>query len=249
MFEELLYVLFAPFATGYMERRRSAYGTVDTRGPRFLYIYGPSQNGKSTFLRFALKLLTGRQVQPLTGNQFTKTKLLQATTVGTGFPLVFDDVVALNSTPNLEEAMKSYWEIWWKSGYVQPQILLSSNVRTLKEWAKSRVKRVDFDVHFAPNERNKERLARIFEIENPLFRWFSGVYLTRMDQGDPASDDELSLARATMVELYERGTGLAWLFPARASGTDVRSRPPRLARPPLWAEEGEDSSRERAPAD
>jgi hypothetical protein len=215
MFEALLYVLFAPFAAEYMKRRRSAYGSVDTRGPRFLYIYGPSQNGKSTFLRFALKLLTGQQIQPLTGNQFTKTKLLQATTLGTAFPLVFDDVVALQSAPNIEEGMKSYWEVWWKSGYVQPQIVLSSNVRTLKEWAKSRVKRVDFDVHFAPSERNKERLARIFEVENRLFRWFSAAYLIRMEQSDPTSDDELRLARATMAELYERAArALPAFFPS-----------------------------------
>jgi len=214
MFEALLYVLFAPFAIEYLKRRRSAYGSVDIRGPRFLYIYGPSQNGKSTFLRFALKLLTGRQIQSLTGNQFTKTKLLQATTLGTSFPLLFDDVAALHSGPNIEEALKSYWEVWWKSGYVQPQLIFSSNVRTLKEWAKSRVKRIDFDVHFAPSERNKERLARIFEVENPLFRWFSSVYFTCMEQGDHASDDELYLARQAMAGLYERaGRPLPEFFP------------------------------------
>lgn len=214
MFEALLYVFFAPFATEYMIKRRRAYGSVDTRGPRFLYIFGPSQNGKSTFLRYALKLLTGKQIQPLTGNQLSKTKLLQATALGTAFPLVFDDVVALHSTANIEEALKSYWEIWWKGDYVQPQIVLSSNVRTLKEWARSRAKRVDFDVHFAPSERNKERLARIFEVENPLFRWFSTAYLAGMDVGDFASDDELHQARATMVQLYERaGRALPNFFP------------------------------------
>ncbi len=208
MFEALLYVFFSPFAAEYMKKRRSAYGSVDSRGPRFLYIYGPSQNGKSTFLRFALKLLTGRQIQPLAGNQFTKTKLLQATTLGTAFPLVFDDVVALQSTPNIEEALKSYWEVWWKSDYIQPQIILSSNLRALKDWAKSRVKRVDFDVHFAPSEHNKERLARIFEVENLLFRWFSTLYFSRLEQGDSTSDDELNLARATLADLYKRARRL-----------------------------------------
>jgi hypothetical protein len=206
MCEALLYVFFAPFAVEYMRVRRAAYASVDMRGPRFLYVYGPSQNGKSTFLRFALKLVSGGRIQPLSGSLLTKTRLQQAAALGTVFPLVFDDVVGMQSTPNVEEAVKSYWEVWWRSDTVQPQVVFSSNQRSLKDWAKSRVKRVDFDVHFAPSERNKVRLARLFEVENPLFTYFTRAYFRQLDREAPVSDDELYLARAAMLDLYERAS-------------------------------------------
>ncbi|MFC2032827.1 hypothetical protein ACFLUS_05710, partial [Chloroflexota bacterium] len=60
MFEALLYIFFTPFAHEYMKAKRARYGLIDTRGPRFLYIYGPTQNGKTTFLSFSLRLITGR---------------------------------------------------------------------------------------------------------------------------------------------------------------------------------------------
>ena len=48
--------------------------------------------------------------------------------------------------------IKSYWEGWWQPGYVFPQIVISSNTENLPEWAKSRLKHIDFDVHFSPRE-------------------------------------------------------------------------------------------------
>jgi hypothetical protein len=214
MFEALLYLFSAPFAGEYMKRRRGAYGAVDTRGPRFLFIHGLSQNGKSTFLRFALRLLTGTRFLPLPGREFTRSKLNHATALGTSFPLVFDDVSALHSSQALEETLKSYWEVWWRPDHAQPQVIISSNVRTLREWAKSRVKRVDFDVHFPSDERNKERLARIFEVENPLFGWFATRYMSHLQRGTHVSDDELHVARQVLRELYEAaGRPLPPFFP------------------------------------
>ena len=75
MFEALLYIFSTPFANEYMKARRARYFPIDTRGPRFLYIYGSSQNGKTTFLRFSLKLLTGRLIEPLSRQDFTKTRV------------------------------------------------------------------------------------------------------------------------------------------------------------------------------
>lgn len=202
MFEALLYVFSAPFANEHMKIMRSRYGLLDTRGPKFLYIFGPSQNGKTTFLRFALKLLTGHHIQPFSGGDFTKRKIVGATFIGTAFPLVFDDVVP-SQRGSFEEVLKSYWEIWWREEYVSPEIIMSSNAASLRDWAKSRVKRVDFDVHFAPSERNKERLADIFAWENPIFMWFSYLYLRHLESPQSPSDDELQFARVVMKELYE----------------------------------------------
>ena len=202
MFEALLYVFFTPFAHDYMKSRRAKFGPIDARGPRFLYIYGPSQNGKSTFLRFSLKLLSGKSIEPLSRHDFTKTRIANAALTGSSFPLIFDDVDS-SGTSGIEDVFKSYWERWWNDQYVCPQIVIASNTPRLKEWAKSRVKRIDFDVHFSPTEGAKEKLARLFSTDNPVFRWFSYLYLQHLSDQEFASDDELGLARAVMKELYE----------------------------------------------
>jgi hypothetical protein len=214
MFEALLYLLAAPFAHEHMKLRRRSYAIVDSRGPQVLYIFGHAQNGKSTFAKFALRLLTGRHVLPLPGGQFSKTRVLGTSSVGTVFPLVFDDVDLSKKAGAFEEVLKSYWEVWWREACVVPQLVFTGNVENLKEWAKSRLKRVDFDVHFAPTEEQKAALARILEFENPLFKWFAHLYLKHLGAGPVADDDELHLARTVMGELYRHaGRPLPAFFP------------------------------------
>lgn len=216
IFEALLYVLSAPFSHEYMRLKRRCYAPIDKRGPSFLYIYGPSQNGKSTFARFALKLLAGRNMDPVNGGDFGKRRVQGAAAVGTAFPLIFDDLVLANRYPVFEEVLKNYWETWWTEDHVVPQIILSSNAYTLRDWAKSRVKRLDFDVQFSPGGPGKEALARIFKADNPLFKWFSGLYLRRLSEAKSLSDDELELARRVFEDLYRHaGRSLPGFFPAR----------------------------------
>lgn len=203
MFEALLYVLSSPFAHEHMKARRQTYGVLDTRGPRFLYIYGPSHNGKSTFLTFSLKLLIGQQIQPLPGRYFTKRRITNALSIGSAFPLLFDDVTP-SQQGGFEEVLKSYWEVWWRADHISPQLILSSNAKSLKDWAKSRVKRVDFDVYFAPDAQNKAKLAEIFRHENKLFHWFAHLYMQNLAAPAPPSDDELYLARISAQQLYEQ---------------------------------------------
>ncbi|MDD5655665.1 MAG: phospholipase D family protein [Elusimicrobia bacterium] len=214
MYEALLYMFTAPFANEYMRIKRSRYGVIDSRGPRFLYIYGPSQNGKSTFLRFTLKLIAGKPFEPLNGGDFSKRKILGAASLGTSFPLAFDDLVLTQRYGLFEEVLKSYWEVWWKEDAVSPQIILTSNAYTLRDWAKSRVKRLDFDVHFVAGGPGKEALADLFRRDNPIFRWFSRLYLRRLEQAGPLSDDELDLARRVFEGIYAHaGRPLPDYFP------------------------------------
>ena len=213
IFEALLYIFFTPFAHEYMKAKRARYGLIDTRGPRFLYIYGPTQNGKTTFLRFSLRLLTGRIMEALSRQDFTKTRIANTLLTETAFPLTFDDVDP-SRTSGIEDLFKSYWERWWRDQYVSPQIVVSSNTPRLKEWAKSRVKRIDFDVHFVPTETSKERLAKLFAQDNQIFKWFSYLYLERLNAGVLPSDDELQTARFVMRDLYEHaGRALPIFFP------------------------------------
>ncbi len=202
MVEALLYILSSPFSHEYMKMKRRKFGVLDTRGPRFLYIYGPSQNGKSTFLRFALKLLTGHNLQPFSGSDFSKRKILNAISIGTVFPLIFDDLAPAQKG-SFEEVLKSFWEVWWNEEARSPQLLMSSNIYNLKDWAKSRLKRIDFDVHFAPNEKHKAQLAGMFARENPIFRWFSYLYLEELKKAEISGEDELYLARLVMKKIYE----------------------------------------------
>ncbi len=202
MYEALLYLFSAPFANEYMQAKRARYGIIDTRGPRFLYIYGPTQNGKTTFLRYVLKLLTGRFIEALSRQDFTRTRIANAMLTGTAFPLVFDDVDPSRTT-GMEDVFKSYWERWWKDGNVSPQIVITSNTPRLKDWAKSRVKRIDFDVHFVPTETAKEQLARLFMQDNELFKWFAFLFINELSGNKLPVDDELKMARNVMLELYQ----------------------------------------------
>jgi len=214
MCEALLYFLWSPFATAYMTTKRNRYGSIESRGPRFLYLFGPAQNGKTTFLRFALKLLTGHLVEPLTGADFLKTRIRYASSFGTAFPLAFDDLTPTKNAKTFEEILKNYWENWWRPGQVYPQIAISSNTESLPEWAKSRVKHIDFDVHFAPNDRDKQRLNEIFSTPNELFSWFSSLYLEERAASETFSEDELYLARRCVQRLYEHsGRPLPSFFP------------------------------------
>jgi hypothetical protein len=177
------------------------YAQVDPKGPRFLYIYGPTQNGKTTFLRFALKLVTGQDMEALPREEFSGRKIRGSATVGTVFPLTFDDV-DFSGKRWVQDIFKSYWETWWRGALDIPQLVLTSNEPRLQDWARSRVKRIDFDVHFASTEKGKRKLKELFERDNSIFRWFSYLYLQHLVADTEFSDDELYIARAVMRELY-----------------------------------------------
>ena len=98
--------------------------------------------------------------------------------------------------------LKSHWETWWREDCVTPQLIFTSNTDSLKDWAKSRIA-VDFDVHFASNERQKAVLNDILTEHNPVFTWFAALYLERLQAGVSPTDDELEIARAVMRELYQ----------------------------------------------
>ena len=216
MFEALLYGLSAPFANEYMKVKQIRLPLVERRGPLFLYIYGPAQNGKTTFFEFVSKLLTGYVMRPLKSTDFTQGRIDMASTLGTAFPLMFDDVNPGSRHVVFESIVKSHWESEWTADYVRPQIMISSNTPKLKEWAKSRVKRIDFDVQFTPNRDAKERLQKIFDAENQLFKWFSHLYLGYLGRDELLSEDQLQVSRLIMRELYDYAQrDLPGFFPER----------------------------------
>ena len=200
MYEALLYLLSAPFANEFMKELRKRQGFVSSRGPPFLYILGESNNGKSVFLKYALKLITGHNIEPLAGRDFSRGRIANARN-STAFPLVFDDLMRKG---DFEYVLKNYWERDWSSRTVFPQLIMTSNSPKLDEWAKSRIKLLLFDVHFDPNNTgNKDRLNSLLSGKNDIFRWFSFQYLRHVTNGELISDDFLKAARDSMAELYE----------------------------------------------
>lgn len=215
MYEALLYMLASPFADLHMRIMRERFGNLERRGPKMLYLVGPSSNGKTTFFRYALLLISGKQLTPLVSTDLTKTRIRNAIGLKTCFPLVFDDVNPSQKNA-FEEILKSHWETWWTREGVSPQIAISSNKLSLPEWAKSRVKRIDFDVHFASSQENLAHLSRIFAQPNRLFGWFSTLYFEELQAKPESNDDELLIARRVIRRLYERaGRELPPFFPVK----------------------------------
>jgi len=215
MYEALMYMLAAPFADLHMRIMRERFGNLDRRGPAMLYLVGPSSNGKTTFLQFALQLIASTQIMPLSSTDLTKTRIKNAIGLKTCFPLVFDDVTPSQKNA-FEDILKSHWETWWTRDGVSPQIIISSNKLGLPEWAKSRVKRIDFDVHFIPSQENKTHLSQLFAQHNRLFGWFSTAYLEELRANPEPNDDELFVARRVVRQLYElAGRELPAFFPGK----------------------------------
>ena len=201
MFEALLYILASPFANERMKATRERHGAVTRRGPAVLYVTGPSSNGKTAFVKFALKLLTGYNVEPIDGqNHFTKTQVRAIRNLQTVFPMVFDDVPAARK---LEGVVKPYWETEWRPDIVFPQLVITSNEESLEEWAKTRVKLIHFDVHFTESKVNKDRLASLLARETHFFRWFSYLYFQQLGGEAFLADDQLKLARVVLKQLYQ----------------------------------------------
>lgn len=206
MYEALLYILALPFFNELHRMRMEHLSRYTRRGPRVLYITGGTHNGKSTFVRFALELLSGVTMSPLGADEFTLAKVRDWTARGSCFPLVFDDLKARRLV-DAQQVFSLYWERWWHTELVFPQLVVTSNFPPLRGGMESRVKRVDFDVRFSGSDAENKRLGEIFRRRNTIFPYFSKIYLGLLDSEEVSTTDELYLARRAMQELY-RHAGL-----------------------------------------
>jgi hypothetical protein len=204
LWEALLAVLSTPFAHEEMKLIRRKYRTeVVSRGPALICIHGPSHNGKTTFLKFALKLMCGFPVEPLPGPEFRQARIRAYTAVGNLFPLIFDDILA-TSASIMEPIVKSYWEQGgWDPEVPHPQLVLTTNREAFKAWAKTRLKRIAFDIEYTRSGEGTKTLSRLFEESNEFFAWFADRYLASLgnDEGD-ALEDSIARARSVVAGLY-----------------------------------------------
>src|SRR5439155_21171746 len=73
---------------------------------------------------------------------------------------------------------------------------------TLRDWARTRLKKVLFPMYFQPDSAKKQALHRLLLEDNRLFEWFAYLYVKRLRQEPEPSSDDLALAREVMRELY-----------------------------------------------
>ena len=216
MMEALMYLFSSPFANQYLDIRRRSVGEIDKRGPRFLYIYGDSQNGKTTFLSWILKLMIGERIDPISGKELSYDYIMNARDVGTAFPLMFDDVPGTKWRGKLESFFKNYWETEWRPEDTFPQVIFTSNRYNLPEWANTRLKRVEFDVQFINDPEAKRVLNNIYKEENNIFGEFSTLYIGLLKQQKKYDEDELALGRKVFELLYHKaGREIPSYFPLK----------------------------------
>ena len=84
-----------------------------------------------------------------------------------------------------------------------PTLIFSTNVPTIRDWARTRVTRAIFPVYYQPDPEKKQALHQLLLEENPLFEWFSSLYLQDLRADLPMASDDLDLARKVMRRIYE----------------------------------------------
>lgn len=209
LMETVLYTLSAPFANESMQSRWDS-NSVNRRGPKHLVVYGDGHNGKTTLFRFMGHLLTGRSVEPISGKGLAKDNwqalIDHAKSMETVMPILVDDIKSRaigGNAATLEQILKTYWENDWQPGRKFPLIMMNTNHDALAEWAKTRLYRLDFLVKFRSDSKDDAVLSRILERPNSVFSHFSKIYSELPDSSMLADEDQLTVARKVMLELYD----------------------------------------------
>jgi hypothetical protein len=223
MMEAVLYTMAAPFANEWLRQKRMRMSLTDKRGPRHLIIYGPGGNGKTTFGRFQNHLLSTSPIEPVDGKNYKKLNwdnlFDHITTGGSPFPVIVDDIKPTcfgRGNGSLEGRIKAYFENEWGAELEFPMMIFNTNHDNLEEWAKTRVRRLDFLVKFRGTEEEQLRVQKILERTNHVFPAFSKLYAEELSKGMEYSHDELHLARTVFVKLYRlAGREFPDFFPSK----------------------------------
>jgi len=214
-FEALMYMFTSPFFNQYQESRLKYVGKVHKRGPRYLYLYGSTQNGKTAFIDFAMKLISGQEIESAHGRDMTADGILNARLRGTVFPMVFDDLPPGKFRQKINSILKTYWEKDWRPGMAYPQPIFTSNTPKVPPWAATRMMKIEFNVLFDSNdEQSAQMLNTIRSQNNQLFTYFSRLYFEALEADEGYHNDELYHARNIVVQLYGiAGRKLPGYFP------------------------------------
>lgn len=205
--ETLVYLFCAPFFHLSWAHECQTAASRPQRGPRSLFLFGDSENGKSTVLHFGLSLLAGRPVDPVPGRDLSADRVLAAGQLGTAFPVVFDDVPhnRFRRGMGLEKVIKGYWLRPEALGRSYPALILSSNRVQIPRWMDSRMKRITFPVRYARSDMEVAREIRdLTGTPGRLFMLFAGRYLQHIEANPVGLDqDECALGRTVMRSLWK----------------------------------------------
>jgi hypothetical protein len=211
MMESIIYAFAAPFANHWLRNKRLLTNYSNRRGPRHLLLIGDGFNGKTTFLRYINWLITSSHLEPVDAKKYTTkewTNLFShIQTSGSMMPVMIDDIkkrAVQGKTPALEPFIKSYFEGEWNDRLTYPMILGSSNYTVDGDWAKSRVRRLNFDVQFSGDESDEILINQLISKKNVVFSAFSSEYISRLAMGLEYNKDELFDARKVMEYLYSK---------------------------------------------
>jgi len=223
IYEVMLYFLSSPFHHAYMKQGKKILGWEYQRGPKPLAIYGNTKNGKTYLLQYCSRLLTGNQnkVSAYDDDDFSSTKVKNLLTWSSLFPVIYDDISDTKwGKQYMDQIVRSYWDNWWEAGKNHSQLIITSNKRIPQGQLKGRMKEVVMDARFEDNTANIKHVSEIMKKENPIFLYFSKMYLEMLESGvDEFYDhtDCMNIGRLVMKKLYDMvGMQIPDYFPHQA---------------------------------
>lgn len=200
MMEALLWFFWAPFVNRQAAFYRAHDVDLDKALP-YLYIYGESNGGKGTFIRFALGMISGGRVESaVDADEIGKRNVRNLRSAHTAFPVVIDDIT--KQKVHSLDTLRNFWR-GWTGETPYPLFAFVSNDKRPNEWFRNRAKILHFDVNFQTSRRGEARVNELIADHNPLFSWFGHEYLSR-DLTLAEDDDTLHEVRNAMLALYEQ---------------------------------------------
>ena len=209
IYEVMLYFLTSPFHHAYMKQGKRILGWEYQRGPKPLAIYGNTKNGKTYLLQYCSRLLTGssNKVSAYDDDSFSATKVKNVLTWSSLFPIIYDDISDTKwGKQYMDQIVRSYWDNWWQYGKNHSQLIITSNKRVPQGQLKGRMKEIVMDARFEDSTANIKHVSDIINKENPIFKYFSKLYLEMLDSGvDDEYDhtDCMNIGRLVMKKLYD----------------------------------------------
>jgi hypothetical protein len=208
IYEVMLYFLSSPFHHAYMRQGKEILGWDYERGPKPLAIYGNTKNGKTYLLKYCSRLISGLNdsVDPYDDDDFSATKVKNLLSWSSLFPIIYDDISDTKwGKQYMDQIVRSYWDNWWHDGRNHSQLIVTSNRRVPQGQLKGRMKEVVMDARFEDTTENIRHVSSIISDNNPIFLYFSKMYLELMESGiDELYDhtDSMKVGRKVMEELY-----------------------------------------------
>lgn len=211
--ETLLYLFSSPFFHLHWHAEMKRAASLPQRGPRALFLFGDSGNGKSTLLQFGLSLLAGEPLRPVPGRDLKPDPAFAASQTTTVFPLVFDDVPRsrFNRGSSLEQVLKGWWLRPEALKGPVPALVIAANRADIQGWMRSRVRRITFEVRYDPADMEGQRHARqLIGAPSRVFPIFARRYLAAWSELETEQEglaaleaDELALGRQVLRGMWQ----------------------------------------------